>query len=71
MNAAARILDPCTDCKKKQAGAKRKADSEGLGDFLLRGVTERIDDDEDMDGDDLEDEEDELPDDEPKEEGRE
>ncbi|BEI92074.1 uncharacterized protein CcaverHIS019_0408940 [Cutaneotrichosporon cavernicola] len=68
MNAAARLHEPCTDCKKKQAISKRKADSEGLADFLLRGVSERIDEDEgeleldDNDGNESLEEEDELPD---------
>lgn len=34
MNAAARTLDPCGDCKKKMANMKRKADAEGLQVFL-------------------------------------
>lgn len=34
MNAAARVLDPCSDCKKKMTNAKRKANAEGLADFL-------------------------------------
>ncbi|BEJ15148.1 hypothetical protein CspHIS471_0409150 [Cutaneotrichosporon sp. HIS471] len=69
MNPTARLHEPCTDCNKKQAVAKRKADSEGLADFLLRGVSERIDEDEgelelddnDNDGHESLEEEDELP----------
>ncbi|KLT39554.1 hypothetical protein CC85DRAFT_304925 [Cutaneotrichosporon oleaginosum] len=62
MNAAARILDPCSDCKKKQTSSKRKADREGLGEFLLRGVCGDIAEEDELDGKDIEEEEDELPD---------
>lgn len=46
MNAAARTLDPCGECKKKMAQAKRKAAAEGL-DVFLRGGT--LDTSEDLD----------------------
>ncbi|GMK57107.1 hypothetical protein CspeluHIS016_0309470 [Cutaneotrichosporon spelunceum] len=69
MNAAARLHDHCTDCKKKQAVAKRKADRDGLADFLLRGASECVGDEEEeeLNGNDSL-EEDELMDEEPEKE---